>query len=582
MKENTENKKKMENNSKKAVGTMLMFTVIIASSLFTAVIPCMAAEPPNTNIIVTAEPIEEIQTIQELQQWVYAQGYSYTVAENGVTRLSPEDRRALCGYKSLKAPKESVSENVRFFSDITTPKAETKKSGLLPSSYDAMALGYATPVKNQGACGSCWIFGQIAQFESGVLINENNEFDFSEQEAGDCNIWSSIGGYNYCNGGNAFMMTNYFTKYGSADEACHPYAATPQACQNCSPLRNVDNWRIITDYYGESQITTIKNAILTYGPVHSTIYASDPCFRAYSGGVYEYWRSEPTNHAIEIIGWNDSLPHSHGEGGWLIKNSWGTSWGASGPHPGCAWVAYGAANLGDYTSTISGYKNPGDVIFYHDECGWMGYCFGYNNPVAYGAVRFTPSRDTTLTTVDFWAVDANMDYEIKIFDKLNTFPDYYTFGDQLGITQTGSTNEPGYYSVKMKTPVQLTSVDDFIVQVKLMTTGWKYPIPIDYCTVPWMNWTAIVTFSGESYCSRDGSKFEKTDIGVGEYVDIGIRARADWNPWDDTDSDGGEKITDTEIQEAVFCWLTDTPAPKTGEKITDERIQELVYKWLAE
>ena len=504
----------MKSENKKAIAIVIVLAVIIAVSVFTAVIPGIASEPSNTP--VTTEPTEEIG-IEELQQRVYEQGYNYAVAENWITRLSPEDRKALWGYKHLTAPTEPLPENVRFVSDA--PKVKTEKIVSLPSSYDAMALGYVTPVKDQAACGSCWLHGAIADFESAVAIGESNLLDFSEQEVGDCNIWASVGGHNYCEGGNAFMTTNYFTKYGAADEACHPYAATPETCQNCPILKNVDNWRIITGDDGESQITTIKNAILTYGPVYSTIYASDSGFSAYSSGVYEYEGAEETNHAIEIIGWNDSL------GAWMIKNSWGTDWGASGPYPGCAWVAYGAANLGDSTSAISGYKIPSDEIFYHDECGWMGHYLGcIGKTTAYGAVRFTPSHDTTLTAVDFWAVDINMEYEISIFDTIKGGPTYYTFSDQLVTAQTGSIDEMGYYSIPLNTPILITSDDDFIVQVKFTTSTHNYPIPIDYCVDPDLNWAGIATSSGESYASCDGSQFEK----YGEDgKDIGIRARAE-------------------------------------------------------
>ena len=54
----------------------------------------------------------------------------------------------------------------------------------------------------------------------------------------------------------------------------------------------------------------------------------------------------------------------------------------------------------------------------------------------------------------------------------------------------------------------------------------------------------------------------------------------DWNPWNDSDSDGGEKITTAELQEAIHCWLNDEPAPKTGAEITTERLQEVIHLWL--
>ena len=508
--------------SDKKVAIMVLVTAIMVVSVFTAVIIGIAAEPSNTQ--VSAEPPEKIEA---LQQWIYEQGYNFTVAENWITALSPEEREQLCGYKSPKPPIEPPPENVNFKSSVGVEVGVGQLPvGQPPTAYDAMALGYVTPVKDQGLCGACWIFGATADFESDVLINENMEFNFSEQETGDCNIYYWKGGYSLCSGGNALMTTNYFTKNGSADEACHPYKAINDTCYGCPILKNVDNWRQITGDEGSEtgSIPIIKNAILNYGPVYSTINASDPAFGAYSGGVYHGTLPQPTNHAIQIIGWNDSL----NDGAWLIKNSWGTGWGAGGPYPGCAWVAYGASNIGDWTSAISGYNN-GSVIFYHDECGWMNWCLGYGIPTAYGAVRFTPSQDSTLTAVDFWAVDPGMTYEIKIFDTINDLGGgNYNFSTQLGTTQTGFThpNEPGYYSIPLSTPVSLVSGDDFIVQVNFTTTGYQHPLPIDYYTAgthPWLPpWAGIATFSGESYCSPDGTQFVKPPN-----IDIGIRARVD-------------------------------------------------------
>lgn len=467
-------------------------------------LPAQAAEPPEKT--------------EELQQWVYEQGYNYEVAENWITQLSTEERVALFGYRQIGTPRETLPENLAFVADVPTIEMGRVAQ---PSSYDAMALGYVTPVRDQASCGSCWIFGATADFESDVAIGENSLLDFAEQEVGDCNIWSSVGGYDFCNGGIALMTTNYFTKYGSAYETCNPYAATPGTCQGCTLLKNVSNWRMITGSDGETQITAIKNAIMAYGPVSASMYAGDAGFSAYSGGVYEYWGTDDTNHAVEIIGWDDTLVHSQGTGAWLIKNSWGTTWGASGPYPGCAWVAYGSANLGDNASAICGYEDPPAEMFYHDECGWLGYSYGSSALYAYGAVRFTPSYNETLTAVDFWAVDTNMSYEIKIFDTLTDLGGGdYSFGSQLGTTQTGTTVEQGYYSIPLDTPVALTSGDDFIVQVKL-TNSFGYPIPVDYHEIPWLpDWSSVATFSGESYFSSEGTTFTK------EGYDFGIRARA--------------------------------------------------------
>ncbi|HJH27319.1 MAG TPA: hypothetical protein C5S37_11270 [Methanophagales archaeon] len=149
----------MKMNKKKTI----VVAVIITLSVLTTAIPGIAAE---------VKPPEEIG---ELQQWVYNQGYNYTVAENWITALSPEERQRLCGFKPLKPPTEPLPENVGFQS-----MDEISKSGLVgqppvgqPPSYDAMALGNVTPVRNQLSCGSCWIHAATTDLESDVLISES-------------------------------------------------------------------------------------------------------------------------------------------------------------------------------------------------------------------------------------------------------------------------------------------------------------------------------------------------------------------------------------------------------------------------
>lgn len=181
--------------------------------------------------------VPEEPTIAELQQQIYDKGFNFTVSENWITNLTHEERDRLMGHVPIKPPAKPLPDNLSFRSDVEIPTLEAK----LPASYDAMALGYVTPVKNQGSCGSCWIFASTTDFESDVAIAESKFFDFSEQEVGDCNIWDW-----FCDGGNAYVATNYFTKKGAADEACHPYVAASEGCQNCPILKNADNWRIIT------------------------------------------------------------------------------------------------------------------------------------------------------------------------------------------------------------------------------------------------------------------------------------------------------------------------------------------------
>jgi hypothetical protein len=85
--------------------------------------------------------------------------------------------------------------------------------------------------------------------------------------------------------------------------------------------------------------TAIKNAIYTYGPI-SVEVAVDGYFQAYSGGVFNNNSASSLDHAVVLVGWDDT------NGCWIMKNSWGTGWGESGYMRiayGCDQIGYGAA-----------------------------------------------------------------------------------------------------------------------------------------------------------------------------------------------------------------------------------------------
>jgi hypothetical protein len=100
--------------------------------------------------------------------------------------------------------------------------------------------------------------------------------------------------------------------------------------------------RVFPDNY-EDTTAQIKAAIMKYGAVTAGI-GLDAALQAYASGVYENTVTEPTAspyftsespykncgmHAIALVGWDDYPPEG-GEGCWILRNSWGTSWGENG------------------------------------------------------------------------------------------------------------------------------------------------------------------------------------------------------------------------------------------------------------
>ena len=72
----------------------------------------------------------------------------------------------------------------------------------------------------------------------------------------------------------------------------------------------------------------LKTLVSTYGGAVTSIYASDKAFGNYANGVFNGCTSQPTNHAVLVVGYGTD--EASGLDYWLVRNSWGANWGANG------------------------------------------------------------------------------------------------------------------------------------------------------------------------------------------------------------------------------------------------------------
>ncbi|KYK32334.1 MAG: hypothetical protein AYK19_03405 [Theionarchaea archaeon DG-70-1] len=436
-------------------------------------------------------------TLEEIREMIRLNRYNYTVGDTWLSQLSPAEMASLLGYVP---PRMDLSHLSEVESDRAPPPPP-------PSAYDYRSMGMVTPPKDQRNCGSCWCFAGTGMFESRILIEGGPEYDLSEENVLSCNIFNAG-----CSGGNDFIVTTYLTKYGGSLESCAPYDGTDGTpCADCDIMKRLCGWRIVgsnLDSEDPAKILVVKDALLRFGPVFVSMNASAPGFSLYTGGVFEYWVNGSVNHTVLIVGWDDSLVHSHGTGAWIVKNSWGTSWGENGYFK----IAYGSANICEYVSAFTctaGYDYR-ETLYYYDEHGWQG-SFYSNEYDTWGAVRFVPTENGALERVEFWAVDDMLNYEIYVYDtRSGSSP--YTFSGLLS-SQSGTVTKAGYYSVELTTKPQITAGDDFIVAVRFNTPNFQYPVPFD-------DYNPI---SGQSYSSSDGSTWYNLSQ-EGHNWDIGIRA----------------------------------------------------------
>jgi C1A family cysteine protease len=387
----------------------------------------------------------------------------------------------------------------------------------LPSKWDWRQQGVVTQVQNQGSCGSCFTFAALANFESKLQIDGAGTYNFSENNAKECN-WEELNNFEdppgsrwgSCDGGNYFMLANLFSQKGTVLESCDPYVDRDVGCKDSCPyIKTLLDWRFIS--YWAPDTNVLKSYIYNHGPVFTSIYASYAEFIGYNGSYTLYHPgTEPPDHAVLIVGWDDNLHHAGGMGGWIVKNSWGTTWGDN----GYFYIAYGSASIGMGSSFVYAWQDydPNGDIMHYDEAGWWYQRGCSGSTTGWGLSRFIPTGDTYVTRVEFWTTDRTTDIDVYIYDDF----DGTTCSNLRYSSLNHSFYEAGYHGVVVEPPLAVTHGDDVILVVKFTNASYEDPIPVD---------TAGPYETGRTYLSCSGSAGSWQDVGVNHGADVAIRLR---------------------------------------------------------
>ncbi|WP_111682835.1 C1 family peptidase [Winogradskyella tangerina] len=247
----------------------------------------------------------------------------------GLLQITDEKKEAL-----LRSQLEYIGAGSEIYESTFQPlgNAQAKR-------FDLRDVNGVTPAKNQGTCGTCWAFSVISAIESSHLIINNATNDLSEQQLVDCARldppYQEYG--NNCKGSHPYLVLDWMTKNDIElnTENQQPYVGPRQNCltQNGNNIR-VSNWGELRN----PSIQEIKNAIVKHGALTSGVYADKRWQNYKSGQILNRYTTKKPNHAISVVGWDDTKQ------AWLIKNSWGTSWGDM----GFGWVGYGKEAMKDF------------------------------------------------------------------------------------------------------------------------------------------------------------------------------------------------------------------------------------------
>jgi parallel beta-helix repeat protein len=266
---------------------------------------------------------EEAAYLSDVQAQIDANGYGWTAAQTSVSNLTPEEReRLLGGYLT--------DEEVEYF--LNLPPDPDALTARLRDSFDWRDYDGVTPPDDQLDCGSCWAFGACGATEAHVRIKDGVILDLSEQQSIDCNFQGSD-----CDGGQSSHAFQIHQDPGGVTETCYPYlAVNGSTCRQnrCEKVAIIDGQATVS-----YNTASLKYALQTYGPLAVGMCVYDD-FYGYGGGCYEHAGTDPVNHVVLLVGWDDSM--CSGQGAWLVKNSWGADFGIG----GYFWIKYGTCWIG--------------------------------------------------------------------------------------------------------------------------------------------------------------------------------------------------------------------------------------------
>jgi C1A family cysteine protease len=380
-----------------------------------------------------------------------------------------------------------------------------------PASYDLRAEGRLSPVQDQGDDATCWAFGNIAAVESKVLSATpapSPAPDYSADNLVRRSGYFSTVSERYDTGGYDFMAVAYFARWdGPVLDASDPYDRAPGAN---GTVKHVQGVIMIPGRTSPLDNDLIKQLVIENGALSVGMFMDWEANGDDATNAYYDPEAEGENHGVCIVGWDDAYPASSfgagwkapgGDGAFLVRNSWGDTWGDG----GYFWVSYydrsfgmeqGLGGLGGMTS----YSSVVDTTDYareyqYDKLGVTSQV-GYKRSRVWGANRFTAAADQTIAAASFYTLSSGTQYQVWAGRSLKA----------LKLRASGTAALPGYVTAPLTSTLRVHRGRPFVIAVRLDSPGAEYPLAIERPRSS-LGAGGVRARKGQSFVSRNGARW---------------------------------------------------------------------------
>ena len=330
----------------------------------------------------------------------------------------------------------------------------------LPLFFDLRTSKRIGPVKTQ-LDGGCWASAVMVSVESVWRT-----FDFANTELSDQNL-KRFHGFDpeRSNNGNHYMATAYFSRRDG------PVVRSPQSDSLC--VAEPKTAAYITDArYLPDDPQLIKQTIMDLGAVYSMMYYRRADLDT-NTNVY-YTSKEKINHALSIIGWNDTLETKNGDGVWIAQNSLGEKFGDK----GYFYIPYSDRNILKYNAIWPKwipYESNSKILYYDTLGSYRSYGFG--DSVCYGLIKFSVDSNCHLTRVGTSINFSNASIKISVYRSFDE--ESKVLGEKVSSFQSLKCKYPGYYTLPLSEPLAVKKDSDFYIMIRYSTPSDTLPVPVE-------------------------------------------------------------------------------------------------------